>query len=241
MAWKADVKMNVSTGKKYDIFLFDADGTLYDFDKAEANALRIVFDKCGFNYKEEVLDKYIEINLPLWDSLEKGEMSKDVLQTLRFVRLFDYIGVDYDAKDFNEKYLYELGKGAFLIDGALEICRQIALRGKKIYIVTNGILAKQTSRIKHSLIKDYISGFFVSECVGFQKPSISYFDYIIANIPQVGKDKILIIGDSLSADIQGGRNAGIDSCWFNPACVENQTGIIPTYEVHMLSEILGFV
>jgi len=227
--------------KKYDIFLFDADGTLYDFDKEEANALMRMFDYCGFRYTEEILRKYIEINLSMWDSLEKGDISKEELQTLRFTRLFNTIGVDYDAKDFNEKYLYELGKGAFLIDGALEICKQIALCDKKIYIVSNGILATQKSRIKHSILKDYIADFFVSEHTGFQKPHISYFDYVFSHIPQVGKDRILIIGDSLSADIQGGHNAGVDSCWFNPAYLENHTGIMPTYEVHQLSEIQRFI
>ena len=227
--------------KKYDIFLFDADNTLFDYDKAEANALKIMFDNCGFAYTEDIRHKYREINSQVWKSFEKGEISKEVLQTSRFTRLFDFIGVHRDAKDFNEKYLYELGKGAFLIDGALEICEQIFSCGKKIYIVTNGILATQTSRIKHSLIKDYISGFFVSEHIGFQKPHISYFEYVFSHIPQVEKDKILIIGDSLTADIQGGFNASIDSCWLNEARKENQTGIIPTYEIHKLSEIQEFI
>jgi len=227
--------------RKYDIFLFDADGTLFDYDMAEANALKLMFDSCGFAYTESIRQKYREINSQVWESFEKGEISKEELQTARFSRLLDYIGVRHDAKDFNEKYLYELGKGAFLIGGALEICEQIALSGKKIYIVTNGILATQTSRIKHSDIKDYISDFFVSEHVGYQKPHISYFEYVFSHIPQVGKDKVLIIGDSLTADIQGGLNAGIDSCWFNESKKKNGTGIIPTYEIYNLSEIQKFI
>lgn len=227
--------------KKYDIFLFDADGTLFDYDMAEANALKIMFDNCCFDYTESIRQKYREINSQVWDSFEKGEISKEELQTSRFIRLFDYIGVHYDAKNFNEKYLYELGRGAFLIDGALEICEHIVSNSKKIYIVTNGILATQTSRIKHSLIKDYISDFFVSELIGYQKPHILYFEYIFSHIPKVGKEKVIIIGDSLSADIQGGCNAGIDNCWFNAAKKENNTDIIPTYEIHKLSEIQKFI
>ena len=227
--------------KKYDIFLFDADDTLYDFSKAEANALRIVFNNYGFYYTEEVLNKYIEINVQMWDSLAEGKITKEELQSLRFTRLFDHISVSCDAKDFNEKFLYELGKGAFLIDGALELCEYIISQNKKIYIVTNGILATQTSRIKHSSIKEYISDFFVSENVGFQKPHPSYFDYVFSHIPQVEKDKILIIGDSLKSDIKGGNNAGIDSCWFNAEQMENNTGIVPTYEVRGLLEVKKFV
>ena len=223
--------------KKYDIFLFDADGTLYDYDMAEANALKTMFDNCGFNYPENIRTLYREINTQVWKSYEQGEISKEALQTLRFTRLFGNIGVSYDEKDFNQRYLAELGKGAFLIDGALEICQKINSCGKKIFIVTNGILATQESRIKHSLIKDYISDFFVSEFVGFQKPDIRYFDYVFSHIPQIEKDKILIIGDSLTADIAGGSNAGIDSCWFNEKRSVNCTGITPTYEISSLDEL----
>lgn len=227
--------------KRYDIFLFDADGTLYDYDMAEANALKAMFDYCGFDYSENIRIKYREINSQVWESYEKGEISKDLLQTLRFERLFDNIGVRCDANEFNTNYLYELGKGAFLIDGALEVCRYIVSCGKKIYIVTNGILATQKSRIEHSLIRDYISDFFVSELVGFQKPDVRYFEYVFSHIPNVGKDKILIVGDSLSADIQGGSNAGIDSCWFNEFEKENHSDIMPTYQIQSLSQITKFI
>ena len=227
--------------KKYDIFLFDADNTLFDYDMAEANALKIMFDYCGFDYDENIRARYREINTEEWKKFEQGEISKENLQTSRFARLFDDIGVWHDPKDFNGKYLHELGKGAFLIDGAYEICEYIASRGKKIYIVTNGILATQTSRIKHSLIKDHISDFFVSEFVGFQKPHISYFEYVFANIPQVGKDRVIIVGDSLSADIAGGINAGIDACWFNGHRNGNHTDITPTYEINKLSELREFI
>jgi 2-haloacid dehalogenase len=226
---------------KYDVFLFDADGTLFDYDKAEENALKIMFDYCGFNYSESIRSKYREINSQVWESYEKGEISKTELQTLRFSRLFNDIGIYYDVKTFNEKYLNELGKGSFLIDGVLEICKKITSCDKKVYIVTNGILATQKARIEHSQIKEYISDFFVSEFVGFQKPHIKYFEYVFSHIPQIKKDRLLIIGDSLSADIAGGNNAGIDSCWFNKSGDINSTNIIPTYEINKLNELKKYI
>jgi len=227
--------------KKYDIFLFDADNTLFDYDMAEENALKIMFDKCGFDYSENIRLKYREINSQEWAKYEKGETGKDDLQVSRFARLLEYLKVEYNAADFNGQYLNELGKGSFLIDGAAEICRYIAANNKKIYIVTNGILATQTARITHSRIKDYISGFFVSEFVGYAKPHIRYFEYVFANIEKTEKDKIIIIGDSLAVDIAGGNNAGIDSCWFNLSGKENNTGISPTYEINRLTELKEFV
>ena len=227
--------------KQYDIFLFDADDTLFNYDMAEANALKIMFDYCGFNYSESIRLKYREINSKVWESYEKAEISKIELQTLRFTHLFNEIGVKYDVNIFNEKYLIKLGKGLFLIDGAFEICQEIVSNNKKIFIVTNGILTTQKTRIEHSLIKEYISDYFVSEFIGFQKPHIEYFNYVFSHIPKIEKSKILIVGDSLSNDIAGGNNAGIDSCWYNKAGEINNTGIIPTYEINNLCELKKFI
>jgi 2-haloacid dehalogenase len=227
--------------KKYSIFLFDADGTLFNYDAAEANALKIMFNYCGFDYSENVRLKYRKINSQVWKSYEEGEITKAELQTLRFTRLFNEVGVYYDVKYFNERYLNELGKGSFLIDGALEICKEIVSYSKKIYIVTNGILATQKARIEHSVIKKYISNFFVSEFIGYQKPHILYFEYVFSHISRIDKNKIIIIGDSLSADIAGGNNAGIDSCWFNKSGDINNTDIIPTYEINSLSELNEYI
>ena len=227
--------------RKYDIFLFDADNTLFDYDMAEQNALKIMFERCGFAYSEAIRQIYREINAREWAKYEQGRSSKEELQVSRFARLFDYIKVEHDAEDFNANYLTELGKGAFLIDGAKEICGYITSNNKKIYIVTNGILATQTARIEYSSIKEYISGFFVSEFVGYAKPHINYFDYVFAHIEQVQKDKIIIVGDSLAADIAGGNNAGVDSCWFNPSGKANDTGIQPVYEISALGGLKKFV
>ena len=227
--------------KKYDTFLFDADGTLFDFDKAAANALRIMFEYCGFEYTDDIWEIYREINFQVWDSFEKGEIGVETLRTLRFERLFNKLGVYYDTKDFNEKYLYELGKGESLIDGALDICSDIVSCGKRIYIVTNGFSVVQEARKKHSPLKNYISDFFVSELIGFQKPHTSYFEYVFANIPQFSKEKTLIIGDSLAADIAGGNNVGVDTCWLNIKGVVNNSGIVSTYEITELKEVCKFV
>ena len=227
--------------KKYEIFLFDADNTLYDYDKAEEYALKNMFEYCGFAYTPSIRTTYRKFNDEMWEAYEKKEISIEDFPHIRFDYLFESIGVKYDSKDFNAKYLKELGKGSFLIDGAEELCKKIVTSKKLIYIVTNGLLATQESRIKYSLIKDYISGSFVSSEVGYLKPEVGFFKHVFSNIPQISKDKILIIGDSLTADIAGGINAGIDTCWFNLHGIDNHTGIKPTYEVSSLSEVCKFI
>ena len=227
--------------KNYDIFLFDADDTLYDFNKSEANALMTVFNNCALDFTEDILMIYREINAEIWAGYDKGEISKEDLQTMRFSRLFHILGVKRDEADFNRQYLAELGRGAFLINGAMEICKEIVFRGKAIFIVSNGILATQEARLRQSLIKKYISGFFVSEIVGFKKPEVEFFEYVFSHIPQVGKDKILLVGDSLSSDIAGGNKVGIDTCWLNIGMRENDTDNKPTYEISGLRELLNII
>jgi 2-haloacid dehalogenase len=218
----------VANLKKYEIFLFDADDTLYDFDKSEEYALRSMFGHCGFSYSESVLMKYRKISAESWAAYEKGELSVADFPIIRFARLFDELGTQHDADKANVKYLAELGKGTFLIDGAKEICKAIVSSNKQIFIVTNGLLAVQKARIKHSLLKDYISESFVSSAIGYMKPDIEFFEHVFSKIPKVSKERILIIGDSLTADIAGGNTAGIDTCWFNEKGETNHTDINPT-------------
>ena len=227
--------------KTYDVFLIDADGTLYDFDTAEANALNMVFDKYGFVYSDNFLLTYREISAQLWTEFEKGEISINSLQALRFSRLFEELDITGDASEFNQDYLIELGKGIFLKDFALDICKELNAKGKKIYIVTNGIYKVQKPRITNSPLIEYISDCFVSELIGHQKPSTEYFDHVFFHIQAVEKDKTILIGDSLTADIAGGNNAGIDTCWYNDKKANNQTGIKPTYEINHLSELRLFI
>ena len=227
--------------KNYDVFLIDADGTLFNFELAEATAFRTVFEACGFKYSEKILTRYSAINDSLWKKFETGDIKVDEIKTHRFIQLFNEIGVEYDANDFNNRYVVELAKGAFLIEGAREICEKITFADKKIYIVTNGLTHVQRTRLSNSPIKEYITECFISELIGYQKPDIRYFEYVLSQIPHISKDKILMIGDSLTADIAGGNNANIDTCWFNEKRIKNQTNIKPTYEITKLNQMQQFV
>ena len=226
--------------KKYDVFLFDADDTLYDYTPSAVYALKTMFERYGIHYTAGIQARYNEINSQTWASYEQGEISGDELQRVRFERLFDEMGVTHDVDDFNTRYLYELGKGLFLVEGALEICREIVSHNKQIYIITNGLIATQEARAIHSPLNQYMSGIFVSQAIGHQKPSKEYFDHVAAHIPGA-KDKMLIIGDSLTSDIAGGNNAGIDTCWLNINKTVNPTNIKPTYEINYLLQLKPFI
>ena len=109
-----------------------------------------------------------------------------------------------------------MSEGYYTVDGAEEILEYLKNKGYFIIAATNGISFTQHKRIALSGLKLYFDAVFVSEDTGHQKPEKAYFDYIIENIPEKDKGKMLIIGDSQSSDILGGINSGIDTCWYNP-------------------------
>lgn len=222
--------------KKYKTLLFDVDDTLLDFQKAEKVALRVLFEEKGIPLTDEIEARYKKINKGLWDAFEKGELSHNEVVNTRFSLLFKEYGEEVDGILLENNYRNYLEEGNQLMQGAFEFINQI--QGEyELYIVTNGVSKTQDKRLRnaglHSLFKDV----FVSEDTGFQKPMKEYFDYVFERIPNFAPEEGLIIGDSLSADMKGGYVAGIDTCWFNPERKLNDSGIIPTYEVHNFEEL----
>ncbi|MDC7219795.1 MAG: YjjG family noncanonical pyrimidine nucleotidase [Spirochaetales bacterium] len=221
----------------YNLILLDADGTLFDYDKAEESAFKKALNHYGYNGDMTAPhERYRIINSSLWSELEKGTISKRELRFERFRRLFDEFGLNYDVTPFSAYYLEKLGEGAFLIDGAEELCRQLS-RIHKLVILTNGMTEVQLSRLERSSLKEYIHDIVISEEVGINKPDRGIFQYALDKVNHETLEDVLMVGDSLSSDIQGGINFGIDTCWFNPAGGENCSGLAPSYEIGALEEL----
>ncbi|MCB0201745.1 MAG: noncanonical pyrimidine nucleotidase, YjjG family, partial [Anaerolineae bacterium] len=105
----------------YTWLIFDADGTLFDYDRAEAAAFRRTFDQNGYSFAPEYADVYREVNSQIWREFERGEITADDLRVERFARLFSRLELDTDAATFSRDYLLNLGRQADLIDGAAEV------------------------------------------------------------------------------------------------------------------------
>ena len=221
---------------KYTTVLFDADATLFDFKKSEHSAVIDCLEFAGLPATDEVIAKYSEINDGYWKRLERGEVTRAQLFTARWRDLIDFYGFDFDAQKIADLYPKRLAENGFLMDGAEEICQ--ALYGKvRLYIVTNGFARVQHGRFDKSPLRKYFDGMFISEEIGAEKPSVEYFNAVFNSIPEIDKSGTIIIGDSLSSDIKGGINAGIDTCWFNPQGKDAPEGMDITYIISKLSEI----
>ncbi|MBR6526629.1 MAG: YjjG family noncanonical pyrimidine nucleotidase [Lachnospiraceae bacterium] len=225
---------------RYTTLLLDADDTLLDFKKTEEYGLSYTFEKYGIPFTEEVRTTYKTINHKLWAAFEEGEISKPTILARRFRNTFAALGIQGEFPGFEEEYQLALGRGGFLIPEAMEVCQELS-KNCRLYIVTNGVQATQASRMELSGLLPYIQDVFVSETTGYQKPQREYFDYVFSRIPDFDPEKTLMIGDSLGSDIKGGHNAGLDTCWYNPAGKTNGIGVPITHEIKNLKELYAIV
>ncbi len=226
--------------KKYELIFLDADDTLFDYKAAEKNALRTAFAGHGIAISDQTIADYAKINKQLWLDYEKNLITKDNLRTERFRLLFDKLNYRLDEKEFSSCYLKCLADSSQLFKESEEICKYLHSKYTTA-IITNGIGMVQRSRLEKSCIKDYIDYLIISEAANCSKPNVGIFDYAETIINFHEKDKMIIVGDSLSSDILGGINYGIDTCWINTDGRKNQTEIKSLYEVDSLKSITEFL
>ena len=229
---------------KKRILFFDLDNTIFDFSKAEKIALSKTLSQMGIEPTEEICALYSKLNTAQWKLLELGQITREQVKVRRYENLFRKLNIDtMEGKSVEELaahaasvYEHLLGFGHYYIDGAEELIRDLA-PNYDLYLVTNGTKSVQDGRLASAGIRPLFKGVFISEEIGSDKPGKEYFDRCFALMPEFKKEEALLIGDSLTADILGGKNTGIETVWFNPSGAENHTDIVPTYEIKTLKEL----
>lgn len=221
------------------VILWDIDGTLLNFLEAERAAIRTCFDIFGLGEcTDEMIRRYSVINRKYWERLERGEITKPEVLVGRFREFFETEGIQTDcAVAFNEEYQVRLGDTICFCDDGYELVK--SLKGQvKQYAVTNGTKIAQDKKLERSGLIHLFDGIFISEVVGVEKPGAAFFEYVWEQIGTYEKSEILIVGDSLTSDMQGGNNAGILCCWYNPGHAINDKGVRVDYEIENLQEVV---
>ena len=222
----------------YKFLLFDLDHTLLDFDAAEDVALSHLLKEEGVEDIQAYKDYYVPMNKALWKDFELKKITKQELVNTRFAKLFAHFDIEKDGAYLAERYQFFLSKQGQIFPGVEDLLKKLIHQGYELYAATNGITYIQTGRLKQSGIVPYFKEIFISEQLHTQKPDAVFYEKIGSRIPNFDKNQTLMIGDSLSADIQGGNNAGIDTIWYNPHHLENKSLAQPTYEVDSYQALL---
>lgn len=225
---------------KYRNVWFDADGTLFDFLRCEAEAVRETMQDVGIAPTDALVSEYSAINDGMWKMLERGEIEKSELIWQRFAVFCDRFGFDADPKKMARKYEEHLATKCYLLDGAEQLIRKLSPL-VSLDIVTNGLEHVQKGRFSICPFRDCIDGLFISGEVGYEKPDVRYFEAVAAAHPDFSKAGVLIVGDSLTSDMRGGIAFGIDTCFYNPHNKPIPDGMAITYVANDFDEVYRII
>ncbi|MBQ9249088.1 MAG: YjjG family noncanonical pyrimidine nucleotidase [Oscillospiraceae bacterium] len=222
------------------VVLLDVDDTLLDFHKAEALALAKALREMQVDPAPETIARYSQINKQQWELLEEGLLTREQVLLRRFEILFQELGLDRSAEKTRDLYEHNLSIGHYFMPGAEQLMDDL-YGNYALYIVSNGTGSVQAGRIASAGIGRYFEKIFISEEIGYEKPTAAFFERCFAQIPGFDRGRALIVGDSLTSDIRGGINAGIRTCWYNPGNREPRPDITPDFVIRDLAELPGLL
>lgn len=227
----------------YSALLFDLDDTLLDFQAAERAALAGVFRQLSLPLRPDldaVQRQYKTINEALWRDHENGTVSVEEIFASRFPRLFTALGLDADGLEAEALYRQGLNEDATLMPDALAVLTRLAPH-YELHLISNGKPDTQRQRLARSGLERFFGKLFISQEIGSPKPEPAFFQAVFDALPELAPGEMLAIGDSITADICGAKNAGIDSCWLNRHGTTPPPGITPTYQIDALPALLDIL
>lgn len=226
--------------RPYQWLLFDADGTLFDFPQAETLALSAALASFGLSMQPRYFDIYRDINRRVWQAFEQGKITTLTLRQQRSHDFLAAIGADISPQQFTETYLHHLGQQNMLLEGAEEVIQALSAV-YELMLITNGLKEVQRARWATSSLRPYFADIVISDEIGAAKPDKRIFDTAFTRMNNPSRVQVLMIGDSLSADIQGGIDYGLDTCWLNPQGKPAPNHLPITYEIQNLRELLAIL
>lgn len=225
----------------FEFIFFDLDDTILDFHAAERVAYAKALAEHGIERTQALLDRYHVINLAWWEKMDRGEVDRDTLLVERHRELFAELGIAADPEAFEASYRKWLGVGHWFLPEAVETLEYLKEKGYRLFIASNGVVDTQYSRLESAGIGHFFEGIFISEELGFHKPEPAYFEACFARIPDFDPARAVLIGDSLTSDIRGAKNAGIASIWLNRNGRTAPAELQPDHEIRELPALRGIL
>lgn len=217
------------------VFL-DVDNTLLDFHECAKSSMKSAMKDFGLEYREEMFPVFVTINDSLWSDIERGVLTRDGLAKIRWNTIFKTLGITANGVEFETVFSNYLWQSADTVPYAGELLKYLS--GKyRVCITSNAVQEQQVTRLTNAGLMRYIDNLFTSGLIGSPKPSRGFFDGCFERLKNIGREEVIVIGDSLTADIKGGIDYGLKTCWFNYAGVTPPKSVKPDYTVDSLEEI----
>ena len=227
---------------RYSHLLFDLDDTLLDFKEASARAFDQFYDRYLSSMeitRHTAFEHYHDANMMVWEMFEQGQISIEELKLKRFEWMYQHAGLPVPHDDLIHQssfYLEALIQSTSLHEGAEALLKDLSRRFH-LSVITNGISYVQLSRLNRLNIRHYFQHLFISEEIGHSKPSSDFFNHVLHTLQPDHTGHVLVIGDSLKADIAGALKSGLDACWYNPSSLINESGLMPRFEIKNWQEL----
>lgn len=220
--------------------IFDLDDTILDFHKGEIEGVSKILKQQGAPDVQKALKAYLELNKKIWENIETGASPQPLLNT-RFSKTLALFGIDADGVKLEAQYREMLNHNFYTVPNAEELLTSLKNAGVNLFVGTNGVKVTQMERLKGSGLDKYFDDYFISEDIGFSKPSAEFFKPVFLRHPDLNKDNALMIGDRLQSDILGASRAGLNSIWFNPQKQINNSEIQPTFVANNYQQVQEIV
>lgn len=224
----------------YEVVLFDLDHTLFDFDESERFAFAQMVDVAEGAFGPDDFATYRQLNARLWKQVERGEILAGDVRKRRTAQFCEQLGIEADQDQMTQAFIDGLGAGGELFPGAVDVLEQLHSK-VTMGLATNGISVVQRTKMARLGVDRYFDAVVISDEVGVAKPDPAFFDLLLGQLDDPERDGVLMVGDSLGSDMQGGINAGISTCWYNPGGDPVSGELQPTFEISHLTEVLELV
>ncbi len=234
----------VRSGGQSPWVLLDLDGTVLDYDRAEREAVLGTLAAASLPADGDMVARYRQVNARHWSALERGATTAARLRTERWAELIveavpEREG-DVDLAALASAYVAHLAAGAYLLPDAAEVVAELAGTHRIAYI-TNGLADVQRPRLAASPLADLGEVLIISDEVGAAKPAAAIFQAALRAMGEPDPRTVTMVGDSLSADIAGGRAAGLPTVWVAPAEQPDPTdpALRPEHRITTIGELPG--
>ena len=224
------------------VVFLDIDNTLLSFSGYVKSSMRDGFAKFGLGeYNDGMFDTFERINNGLWKQLERGELTFETLQQIRWNKIFEALNIDFDGVVFEKFFRENLFSNAVPEEGAMELLEYLAER-YVLCAASNGPYEQQINRLRVADMHRFFRHFFISSAVGAQKPSREFFDHCFKclhgdGMSDLRPEESIIIGDSVTSDMAGGHSYGMHTCLYLRGRDKNEELPSAEYRVKELLDI----